>query len=101
VTTEVLHGPAGSRSPRHGRAERYRRILTVPGKQDGGGTYSTPFDVMTIEGDRYVVAGYGEVSWVKDARAAGNVQLTRGNRSEAVPPRELRPVHSVRLLRTY
>ena len=35
-------------------------------------------------GDRYLVAPYGEVEWVRNARAAGWVTLERRGRREAV-----------------
>jgi deazaflavin-dependent oxidoreductase (nitroreductase family) len=85
---------------RHGRGKAYRHILTIRGRKTGR-TYSTPVDVMTVEGARYLVAAYGEVSWVKNARAFGKAELSRGGRSEPVHLRELAPADSVPVLRTY
>jgi deazaflavin-dependent oxidoreductase (nitroreductase family) len=59
----------------------YRYILTVPGRKTGR-LYSTPVDVIEVAGDRWLVAGYGPVSWVRNVRAAGEVTLSRGGNSE-------------------
>ena len=66
---------------RIGLGASYRYILTVPGRKTGR-LYSTPVDVIEVAGDRCLVAAYGPVSWVRNARAAGEVTLSRGGRSE-------------------
>jgi hypothetical protein len=61
----------------------------VPGRKSGR-TYSTP--VILIEnGQRWLVAPYGEVSWVRNARAAGQVTLSRGRRREEIKISEVGP----------
>src|SRR5262245_65452799 len=62
---------------RLGLGASYRHILTVAGRKSGR-LYSTPVDVIEVAGDRWLVAGYGPVSWVRNARAAGEVTLSRG-----------------------
>jgi hypothetical protein len=53
---------------------------------------------LVIEGGkRWLVAPYGEREWVKNARAAGEVELTRGRKTtrhaiEEVGPKEAAPV---------
>jgi deazaflavin-dependent oxidoreductase (nitroreductase family) len=59
----------------------YRYILTVAGRKTGR-LHSTPVDVIEVQGDRWLVAGYGPANWVRNARAAGEVELSRGGRSE-------------------
>jgi hypothetical protein len=54
---------------RLGMGASYRHILTVPGRKTGR-LYSTPVDVIELEGQRWLVAGYGPASWVTNARAA-------------------------------
>jgi deazaflavin-dependent oxidoreductase (nitroreductase family) len=71
-------------------------LLTVPGRKSGQ-TYSTPVTLVEENGRRWLVAPYGEVSWVRNARAAGQVTLNRGRRSEtvalvALPPDDAAPV---------
>jgi F420H(2)-dependent quinone reductase len=48
----------------------YRRILTVRGRKTGE-SHSTPVDVMDRGGALWLVAPYGQVNRVKNARAAG------------------------------
>jgi deazaflavin-dependent oxidoreductase (nitroreductase family) len=66
---------------RLGLGASYRYILTVPGRKTGR-LYSTPVNVIEVAGDRWLVAAYGPVNWVRNARAAGEVTLSRGGRSE-------------------
>jgi deazaflavin-dependent oxidoreductase (nitroreductase family) len=57
--------------------------LTVRGRKSGH-PYSTPVTLVEEAGKRWLVAPYGEVGWVRNARAAEQVTLTRGRRSETV-----------------
>jgi deazaflavin-dependent oxidoreductase (nitroreductase family) len=66
---------------RLGLGASYRYILTVPGRKTGR-LYATPVDVIEVAGNRWLVAAYGPVNWVRNARAAGEVTLSRGGRSE-------------------
>jgi hypothetical protein len=52
-------------------------------------------------GERWLVAPYGEVGWVKNARAAGQVTLERGRRSETVGIAELLPNEAAPVLKKY
>jgi hypothetical protein len=47
------------------------------------------------------VAPYGDVGWVRNARAAGQVTLSRGGRSETLPIRELPPAEAAPVLQRY
>lgn len=85
---------------RMGLGKSYRHILTVPGRRTGT-PHSTPVDVMTRDGERWLVAGYGVTNWVRNARAAGRVTLSRGGRSETLYVTELDPSASVPVLRQY
>jgi deazaflavin-dependent oxidoreductase (nitroreductase family) len=75
-------------------------LLTVRGRTTGR-LWSTPISLIEWEGERYAVAPYGERNWVKNARAAGNVQLRRGRRRERLAVDELRPEQAVPVLREY
>ena len=71
-------------------------VLTVPGRKSGK-PRSTPVTPMDVDGKRYVVNGYPGADWVNNVRAAGEVTLARGRRTERVrmvelPPDEARPV---------
>ncbi len=72
---------------RFGLAGRHTYILTVRGRKTGR-AYSTP--VRLIEGgERWLVAPYGEVGRVRNARAAGKVEIRRAGRSETLRIEEI------------
>ena len=50
---------------------------------------------------RWLVAPYGEVNWVRNARAAGQVTLTRGGRAETVSIVEVEPQQHSLILQKY
>ena len=52
-------------------------------------------------GKRLLVAPYGEVGWVRNARAAEQVTLTRGRRSETVRIVELSAEDAAPVLKRY
>jgi len=85
---------------RLGLGASYRYILTVPGRRTGR-LYSTPVDVMEVRGDRWLVAGYGPASWVRNARTAGEVTLSRGGKSERWRVAEATAAAAIPVLRTY
>jgi hypothetical protein len=67
----------------------------------GGGLYSTPVDIIELDGERWLVAGYGPASWVRNVRAAGAVTLSRGRRSRRFEVEEAQAEAAVRVLRKY
>jgi deazaflavin-dependent oxidoreductase (nitroreductase family) len=75
-------------------------LLTLPGRKTGR-MWSTPVSLVEWEGDRYVVAPYGDRNWVRNARAAGWIDLQRGRRRERVEVEELAPADAVPVLREY
>jgi deazaflavin-dependent oxidoreductase (nitroreductase family) len=75
-------------------------LLTVPGRRTGR-PRSTPVTLVEEPGQRWLVAPYGEVQWVRNARAAGRATLRRGFRTERVVLTELGPVESAPVLRRY
>jgi len=81
-----------------GRSERY--ILTVVGRKSGQ-PRSTPVDVISNDGERWLVAGYGVSAWVHNLRAAGEANLSRGRGTERIRAVELDIVSSVPVLRRY
>src|SRR6516165_9611763 len=83
-----------------GLGASYRHILTVRGRKTGR-LYSTPVDVIEVAGDRWLVAGYGPVSWVRNARASGEVTLSRGGRSEKFGVVEADARTAIPVLRAY
>src|SRR6266545_3598454 len=78
----------------------YRHILTVPGRKTGR-PYSTPVDVIDLDDRRWLVAGYGPSNWVRNVRAAGEVTLSRGRRSDRFDVVEADALDAVPVLRKY
>jgi deazaflavin-dependent oxidoreductase (nitroreductase family) len=62
---------------------------------------STLVTLVEEDGQRWLVAPYGPVGWVHNARAAGQVQLSRGRRSETVRVKELAPEAAAPILKAY
>lgn len=71
-------------------------LLTVTGRKSGK-PRAVPIVIVEKESQQWLAAPYGVVDWVKNARAAGYVTLTRGNLNqdffiEELPPQEAAPV---------
>lgn len=75
-------------------------LLTVTGRKSGV-PRTTPVTLVQDGSSRWLVAPYGEVEWVKNARVAGKVTLTHGRHSETVSLAELSPADSGPVLRAY
>jgi deazaflavin-dependent oxidoreductase (nitroreductase family) len=75
-------------------------LLTVRGRKTGQ-PRSTPVRPLTYHGRRWLVAPYGPVSWVQNARAAGQVTLTRGRHQWQGKVAECGPGESAEVLREY
>ena len=85
---------------RLGLAPRTTMLLTVPGRRSGR-PRSTPVILVEEDGKRWLVAPYGPVGWVRNARAAGQVQLSRGRHSETVRLKELAAEAAAPILKAY
>jgi deazaflavin-dependent oxidoreductase (nitroreductase family) len=75
-------------------------LLTVRGRKSG-----LPHTVVVIlveqDGQRWLVAPYGEVQWVRNIRASGTATLTRGRRSETISVTELSAHEAAPILKQY
>jgi deazaflavin-dependent oxidoreductase (nitroreductase family) len=76
------------------------RVLAVKGRTSGQWR-TTPVNLLTHEGRRYLVAPRGETQWVRNLRAAGTGELRLGRRAEAFRGRELADDEKVPVLRAY
>jgi deazaflavin-dependent oxidoreductase (nitroreductase family) len=85
---------------RRGRGPAPVHVLTTTGRKSGQ-PRSVPVDVMEIEGVRYLVAPYGPVGWVHNARANPEVTLTRGDVTAKWQAAEVRGAEAVRPIRQY
>jgi hypothetical protein len=84
---------------RVGLAGRHTYNLTVRGRKTGR-VYSVPV-ILIEDGERWLVAPYGEVGWVRNARAAGEVELSRAGRSERLRIEQVAPELAAPILRRY
>lgn len=75
-------------------------LLTVQGRKTGQ-RYRLPVTPIRHDDEWWLVSPYGEVNWVRNARAAGRVMLTRGRVQRTFQLRELAPAESAPLLREY
>ena len=57
------------------------RVLEVPGRKTGE-PRRTPVNLMTFEGQRYLVAPRGHTQWVRNMRVSGGGKLFVGRRAE-------------------
>jgi deazaflavin-dependent oxidoreductase (nitroreductase family) len=65
-------------------------LLMVRGRSSGR-LYGAPVAMMEFQDRRFVQAAFGEVSWVRNLRAAGQARFTRGRQSAVVDAVELAP----------
>lgn len=81
-----------------GPSQRY--LLTVPGRKTGA-PHTTPVSLVIDGPARYLVAPYGEVGWVRNARSARLVTLARGGRSDQFTLTALDPAQGGPVLSRY
>lgn len=85
---------------RLGLAGKRTHVLTVRGRKSGR-RYSTPVQLVIENGGHWLVAPYGERQWVKNARSAGEVELTRAGRTTSSRIEELGEEEAAPILREY
>jgi deazaflavin-dependent oxidoreductase (nitroreductase family) len=85
---------------RVGAGPKFMRLLTVAGRRTGQ-PRSTPIVPVQTDRGRWLVAPFGEVGWVRNARAAGQVTLRRGRSSETLAATEVEAREAVPVLREY
>jgi deazaflavin-dependent oxidoreductase (nitroreductase family) len=76
------------------------RLLTVRGRKSGL-PRTTPVSLIEHQGRRWLVAPYGEVAWVRNVRAAGELELRRAGTAERWLAREAAAEEAVPVLRSY
>ena len=67
---------------RLGIGPRYLHQLRVKGRRSGK-VYTTPVNLLELNGHRYLVGGRGHSTWSKNVSAVGNVTLVRGTIAKA------------------
>ncbi|WP_354645109.1 nitroreductase family deazaflavin-dependent oxidoreductase [Kitasatospora camelliae] len=76
------------------------RVLAVRGRKSGEWR-TTPVNMLTLNGERYLVAPRGHTQWVRNLRAAGTGELRLGRRAEAFRATELEDGAKPEVLRAY
>jgi deazaflavin-dependent oxidoreductase (nitroreductase family) len=76
------------------------RELRVRGRKSGEWR-STPVNLLTVAGERYLVSPRGTTQWVRNIRVSGTGELRRGRRTEAFRAAELPDDAKVPVLRGY
>jgi hypothetical protein len=86
---------------RLGLSVRGSRVLEHRGRTSGK-LHHTPVNLLTYEGQRYLVAPRGDTQWVRNVRSAdGHLVLILGRRREHCTAREIPVENSVPILRSY
>ncbi|WP_329181253.1 nitroreductase family deazaflavin-dependent oxidoreductase [Streptomyces sp. NBC_01477] len=76
------------------------RVLAVRGRKSGEWR-TTPVNVLTLDGERYLVAPRGHVQWTHNMRAAGGGRLHLGKRVEEFTAVEVADDDKTPILRGY
>ena len=76
------------------------RILGVRGRTSGE-MRTTPVNLLTVDGVRYLVAPRGVTQWVRNIRVAGEAELRLGRKVEPIRVTELTEAEKPAILRAY
>jgi deazaflavin-dependent oxidoreductase (nitroreductase family) len=76
------------------------RVLSVRGRKSGEWR-SVPVNLLTVDGERYLVAPRGHVQWVRNLRANTEGRLAIGRRVEVFRAEELTDPAKPEILRAY
>ena len=75
-------------------------LLEVPGRKSGR-MYSTPVNIVDLNGKRFLVAPRGETQWVRNARVSGQVWLKKGRLRQQFRLRPIANEDKPVILKTY
>jgi deazaflavin-dependent oxidoreductase (nitroreductase family) len=75
-------------------------LLSVRGRTSGK-IYTIPVELVENSGTSFLVAAFGEVNWVRNLRSAGQAQLTRRRRTEAIRVVELETREAAPILKQF
>lgn len=88
------------RSVGRGTGDERVHMLTTVGRKTGL-ERSTPVTIVETEGNRWLVAPYGEVGWVHNIRETGTARLTRGEVDQSVTVVEASAAEAAPVLALY
>ncbi len=98
--TRHVFNPLVARLTRLGISVAGSRLLEVRGRKTGQ-PRRTPVNLLSFEGERYLVAPRGNTQWVRNMRVSGGGRLLLGRRSETFTASELPDSAKVPILREY
>src|SRR5579859_798522 len=75
-------------------------LLQVKGRKSGK-VYSTPIDLLELDGKRFLVAPRGRTQWVRNAEAAGEIILKKGSDRQRCGLRALSDGEKPQILKAY
>jgi deazaflavin-dependent oxidoreductase (nitroreductase family) len=78
----------------------YSYLLQVRGRKSGN-IYSTPINLLELNGKRFLVAPRGRTQWVRNAEAAGEITLKRGQSKQLFRLRPLGEDEKPEVLKAY
>jgi deazaflavin-dependent oxidoreductase (nitroreductase family) len=97
--TNVFHRSVAALT-RRGVSVLGSRVLGVRGRKTGK-LRTNPVNLLTVDGERYLVAPRGHTQWVRNLRAAGEGTLRLGRKVETFQPIELADADKPVILRAY
>ncbi len=98
--TSIIFNPAVAAMTRAGISVWGSRVLRVRGRKSGDWR-SAPVNLLTYQGQQYLVAPRGLTQWVRNLRAAGDGELMLGSRTQLFRAHELPDEEKVPILRAY
>lgn len=76
------------------------QLLQVRGRKTGR-VYSSPVNLLQFDGKLYLVAPRGQTQWVRNAEAAGEVDLKRGGTRNKYRLRPIPDTDKLEILKLY
>jgi deazaflavin-dependent oxidoreductase (nitroreductase family) len=78
----------------------YNYLLQVRGRKSGK-LYSTPVNLLDLNGKRFLVAPRGQTQWVRNAEAANEITLKKGSKQLKFRLRPLQSPEKLEVLKAY
>jgi deazaflavin-dependent oxidoreductase (nitroreductase family) len=98
--TRTVFNPTVAWLTRRGLSVMGSRELRVRGRKSGAWR-NTPVNLLTVDGQRYLVAPRGTTQWVRNIRVSGGGELRVGRRVETFTVEELSGPAKLPVLREY
>jgi deazaflavin-dependent oxidoreductase (nitroreductase family) len=98
--TRHVFNPAVALLTRAGVSVWGSRELRVRGRTSGEWR-TTPVNLLTLDGQQYLVAARGHTQWVRNLRVAGTGELRVGKRTDTFTATEVPDAEKATILRAY